>query len=80
VNSLKRTIGELPGVVAGETLDQLARRIARLQVRLATAGPAEVDEAFLNRIGTDCSEISDLLTRRYFAPDPGEAAERFDPE
>ncbi|RZM02560.1 MAG: alpha-E domain-containing protein, partial [Sphingomonas sp.] len=80
VNSLKRAIGELPGVVAGETLDQLARRIARLQVRLATAGPTEVDEAFLQRVAGDFSDLSDLLTQRYFASDPGETVERFDHE
>ncbi|KQT47622.1 hypothetical protein ASG43_10115 [Aureimonas sp. Leaf454] len=80
VNTLKETIGQLPGVQPGASLDQLSRRVARLQVRLATAGPVEVDQAFLDRIAGDLGEISDLLTQRYFAAGPDTAVSGLDHE
>ena len=80
VNALKDTIGQLPGVQQGASLDQLSRRVARLQVRLATAGPVEVDQAFLDRIASDLGEISDLLTQRYFAAGPDMAVMGLDHE
>ncbi|WP_156381923.1 MULTISPECIES: circularly permuted type 2 ATP-grasp protein [unclassified Aureimonas] len=80
VNALKETIGQLPGVQPGASLDQLSRRIARLQVRLVTAGPVEVDQAFLDRIARDLGEISDLLGQRYFAAGPDTVHQGLDHE
>ncbi|SKA30484.1 circularly permuted type 2 ATP-grasp protein [Consotaella salsifontis] len=64
---LKEMLEHLPGTGGGVTPDGLIRRTARLAVRLETAEPAEVDEAFLNRASADFSAISDLLLRRYFS-------------
>jgi uncharacterized circularly permuted ATP-grasp superfamily protein/uncharacterized alpha-E superfamily protein len=71
VNSLAERLAELPGMHAAETPDLLARRIARLKVRLHTAEPAEVDPAFLDRVEGDLGLISDLLTERYLLSSPG---------
>lgn len=80
VNSLKDAIDDLPGVLAGESLGEMSRRIARLKVRIETGNAAEVTDAFLDRIAGDVSDMSDLLTQRYFVAGPAEVAERFDHE
>jgi uncharacterized circularly permuted ATP-grasp superfamily protein/uncharacterized alpha-E superfamily protein len=80
ITALKGAIDALPGMVAGESLDEMSRRISRLQVRVATAGAAEVTTAFLDRIARDFGDLSELLGQRYFAARPEEAAEWFDHE
>ncbi|WP_279482058.1 circularly permuted type 2 ATP-grasp protein [Aureimonas sp. SK2] len=80
VAAVRRTMADLPGIHAGESLDGGARRIARLDVRLETATPAEVTPAFLRRVAQDLRDISDLLSERYFAVAPEGAIERFGSE
>ncbi|MBB3997344.1 circularly permuted type 2 ATP-grasp protein [Aureimonas pseudogalii] len=80
VAQLRQVIATLPGNLAGESLDNAARRTARLLVRLQTADPAEVDAAFLTRIAGDACDISDLLTERYFTVGPQGTIERFGAE
>lgn len=80
VNSLKTAIDELPGVRAGESLGEMSRRVARLQVRVATASASEVTDGFLDRVASDFSDLSDLLTQRYFVSGPSETTARFDHE
>lgn len=79
VDGLKRLLDELPGIRQGETLAAVSRRVARLQVRLATGDSVEATEAFLLRIAADLGDISDLLGQRYFSAAPmassGEGAE-----
>lgn len=70
VNGLKKLLDELPGVRQGETLAAVSRRIARLQVRLATGDASEVTEAFLLRIAADLGDVSDLIGARYFGATP----------
>ncbi|RIY00138.1 hypothetical protein D3218_12660 [Aureimonas flava] len=80
VAAARRTMADLPGIHAGESLDSAARRIARLNVRLETAVPAEVTPAFLYRVAADLRDISDLLSERYFAVAPEGSIERFGSE
>ncbi|WP_152047256.1 circularly permuted type 2 ATP-grasp protein [Aureimonas psammosilenae] len=80
VNGLGDTLAGLPGMRAGETPGQMSRRAKRLQVRLATGVPGEVDAAFLTRIVGDFTALSDLLTERYFAGAEDETDERAEGE
>ncbi len=79
-DALKAAISELPGNHDGGSLDAAGRRVARLQVRLRTAEPGEVDAAFLRRVARDGYEISDLLAERYFALAPRGVIDREDTE
>ena len=67
INSFKALLDELPGMRRGETPAAVARRTARLQVRLASGDATEANEAFLTRIATDLGDVSDLLAQRYFS-------------
>ncbi|BDA86258.1 hypothetical protein Sa4125_38000 [Aureimonas sp. SA4125] len=80
VTALKDAMDALPGMVPGEQLDEMARRVARLGVRVATGSAAEVTTAFLDRIAGDFSDLSELLGQRYFAARPEEAVDWFEHE
>lgn len=80
VNSLAERLAELPGMHAAESPDLLARRIARLKVRLHTADATEIDTAFLDRVEGDLGLISDLLTERYLLSSPGAQPDLAAPE
>ncbi|WAJ26740.1 circularly permuted type 2 ATP-grasp protein [Antarcticirhabdus aurantiaca] len=80
VNGLGDLVSELPGSAEGQSLAPLARRIARLGVRLRTADAAEADAAFLERIAADLADVSDLLTAQYLLGSPGREGARIDTE
>ena len=80
VNGFKALLDDLPGIHRGETLGTASRRVARLQVRLATGDAAEADTAFLTRIATDLGAISDLLSQRYFSSTYAGSGDRPDAE
>ena len=79
VNGFKTILDALPGRRHGETLDMLSRRAVRLQSRLTTGHPSEIDEAFLTRVAEDLAGLSNLLSRRYFGAGPA-LAERLEGE
>ncbi|MEF2070528.1 circularly permuted type 2 ATP-grasp protein [Consotaella aegiceratis] len=64
---LRDGLAALPGSAIATAPDALSRRMARLAVRMQTAEPMEVDEAFLTRAKADFAAISELIDGRYFA-------------
>ncbi|GLK74865.1 hypothetical protein GCM10008171_01170 [Methylopila jiangsuensis] len=79
-NAFDALLRELPGLRHGETLDEVARRSARLRVRLATGDPEEATIPFLTRIAGDFGDISNLMSERYFSFGPQLGVERLEAE
>ncbi len=65
VTLIRQLAAELPGAEVNGTLSDVMRTALRLETLLATADPADLDDAALATLGRDIAELGDRLTAAY---------------